>query len=41
MGKKELAAWVNHEINGYSDSVSLPDYRIVGTRILADLNNGI
>ncbi|HBN6529344.1 TPA: hypothetical protein LZR09_004817 [Escherichia coli] len=41
IGKKELAAWVNHEINGYPDSVSLPDYRIVGTRILADLNNGV
>ncbi|EFP5476355.1 hypothetical protein IAQ02_004569, partial [Salmonella enterica subsp. enterica serovar Derby] len=41
IGKKELAAWVNHEINGYPDSVSLPNYRIVGTRILADLNNGV
>jgi len=40
IGKKELAAWVNYEINGYPDSVSLPDYRVVGTRILADLNNG-
>jgi hypothetical protein len=40
IGKKELAAWVNYEINGYPESVNLPDYRIVGTRILADLNNG-
>ncbi|HGH3374928.1 TPA: hypothetical protein ACJIK4_004501 [Kluyvera cryocrescens] len=41
IGKKELSAWVNHEINGYPDSVQLPDYRVVGTRILADLNNGV
>lgn len=41
IGKKELAAWVNHEINGYPDSVPLPDYRVVETRILADLNNGV
>ena len=41
IGKKELAAWVNHEIDGYPDSVPLPDYRFVGTRILADLNNSV
>ncbi|MBA8329551.1 hypothetical protein HVX13_06005 [Citrobacter freundii] len=41
IGKKELAAWVNYEINGYPDNAQLPDYRIVSTRILADLNNGV
>lgn len=40
IGKKELATWVNHELNGYPDDSLLPDYRVVTTRILADLNNG-
>lgn len=41
IGKKELASWVNHEINGYPETVPLPEYRVVGTRILADLNNSV
>ncbi|MGG8043798.1 hypothetical protein PGO05_10440 [Klebsiella aerogenes] len=41
IGRKELATWVNHELNGYPDDAILPEYRIVTTRILADLNNGV
>ena len=41
IGKKELAAWVNHELNGYPDNMPLPDYRTVPARILADANNGV
>lgn len=41
IGKKELAEWVNHELNGYPDDVPLPEYRILTARILADANNGV
>ncbi len=41
IGKKELATWVNHEINGYSNDAHLPDFRVVPTRILANVNNGV
>lgn len=40
IGKKELAAWVNHELAGYPNDVPLPDYRTLTARILADANNG-
>ncbi|MCS3602965.1 hypothetical protein M2371_002188 [Buttiauxella sp. BIGb0471] len=41
IGKKELAAWVNHELTGYPDDVPLPDYRTLAARILANINNGM
>lgn len=41
IGKKELAGWVNHELNGYPNDVPLPDYRILTARVLADANNGV
>lgn len=41
IGKKELATWVNHELNGYSDKSTLPDYRIVPARILVNADNGM
>ncbi len=40
IGKKDLAAWVDHEINGYSDDLDLPDYRIVKGTIFANITNG-
>lgn len=40
IGKKELASWVNFELNGYPDDEIPPEYRVVTTRILADINNG-
>lgn len=39
-GNKDLVEWVNNEINGYSDKNSVPEYRIVPSRILVDVNNG-
>ncbi|WP_312774210.1 AbiTii domain-containing protein [Atlantibacter hermannii] len=41
IGKKDLATWVNYEINGYPDDHVTPDYRIVSARVLADVNNGV
>jgi hypothetical protein len=41
IGKKELAEWINHELNGYPDAISLPSYRVIEARIMGDLlNNG-
>lgn len=40
MGKKDLASWVNHELNGYPDGVELPSYRTVPARLLVNANNG-
>jgi hypothetical protein len=40
IGKKDLASWVDHEIDGYSDDLELPDYRIVKATIFANITNG-
>ena len=40
IGKKELSSWIDHEINGYPSEKDVPEYRIVNTRIMGDLNNG-
>jgi AbiTii len=37
IGKKELAEWVNHELNGYPDGTELPSYRILESRVMGDL----
>jgi hypothetical protein len=34
IGKKELAEWVNHELNGYPDGTELPFYRILQSRVM-------
>ncbi|MGK8282853.1 hypothetical protein ACRS2A_21470 [Enterobacter hormaechei] len=41
IGKKELAAWVNHELHGYPPEVDLPSYRTVPARLLVNANNGV
>ncbi|EMF0746268.1 hypothetical protein V2E82_003658 [Klebsiella aerogenes] len=41
IGKKELASWVNHELNGYPSEVELPSYRTVPARLLVNANNGV
>lgn len=41
IGKKELASWVNYELNGYPNDSELPEYRIVSARVLANINNGV
>lgn len=33
IGKKELAEWVNHELNGYPETAALPEYRILGAQV--------
>jgi hypothetical protein len=37
IGKKELAEWVNNELNGYPDDADLPSYRILDSVVLANL----
>ncbi|KVX08482.1 hypothetical protein WL01_26695 [Burkholderia ubonensis] len=37
IGHKELADWVNDELNGYGDDKAVPAYRIVGTRLLGNV----
>jgi hypothetical protein len=38
IGKKDLAAWVTHELKGYPDS-KVPDYRIVHAEVHAQLTS--
>lgn len=39
IGHKQLADWVNDELNGYGDDKPLPAYRVVGTRLLGNVQN--
>lgn len=41
IGKKELAEWVNHEINGYPDGVAVPDYRVIPAAVRGNTMNGV
>lgn len=38
LGQDELNAWVNNELNGYSEDQELPSYRIVPAQVLANLS---
>lgn len=40
IGKKELAGWVNFELNGYPESVELPAYRVLQSGLLGNASNG-
>jgi hypothetical protein len=40
IGKKELSEWVNHELNGYPDDVEIPEYRVLQSKVLANISNG-
>ncbi|BBB26322.1 AbiTii domain-containing protein [Amphritea japonica] len=40
IGHKELVAWVNKELNGYSEGDELPDYRIIPAQVLVSATNG-
>lgn len=40
LGRKDLAEWVNNEINGYPDDAFLPDYRIVPAQVKGNITNG-
>lgn len=37
IGKKDLAGWANHELNGYPDDASLPDYRRLPSHVKANV----
>ncbi len=39
IGRQELVEWVNHELNGYPDDVSLPAYRILSAQVLVNASN--
>lgn len=39
IGKKELADWVNHELDGYPNDAPLPSYRVLYTQVLANMSN--
>lgn len=37
IGKMELAEWINHELNGYPDSAVVPQYRVLQSKVLANV----
>lgn len=39
IGKKELAGWVNNELNGYPEAADVPSYRILPSQVLANVSN--
>ncbi|GMQ52523.1 hypothetical protein [Halopseudomonas aestusnigri] len=39
LGEKHLIEWVNHELDGYGGVKDLPDYRVVGSRVKANIMN--
>jgi hypothetical protein len=40
LGRKDLAEWVNLELNGYPDNSQVPSYRIVHAQIMGAVSNG-
>jgi hypothetical protein len=39
IGHKELAGWMNDELNGYTPDRPVPDYRIIPIRLHGDISN--
>ncbi|PLX61566.1 hypothetical protein [Sedimenticola selenatireducens] len=39
LGEKQLIEWVNHELDGYGGVKDLPDYRVVGSIVKANIMN--
>ena len=39
LGHKELAEWVNDELNGYAEKKDVPAYRVLPARLMANLAN--
>ena len=39
IGKKDLAEWVNNELNGYPDKADVPEYRILSSEVRANAAN--
>lgn len=41
IGHAELSEWVNDELSGYSKEKPVPDYRIVGGRVVGNIQNSL
>lgn len=39
IGHKDIDGWLNSELNGYSRNGEVPDYRIVGARLIGSVEN--
>jgi hypothetical protein len=39
LGRKDLAEWVNNEINGYPDDSPLPPYRVIPAQVKGNVTN--
>ena len=39
IGQKDLAGWVNNELNGYPNDAALPEYRVLPSHVLANFEN--
>lgn len=39
IGHKELAEWVNDELNGYPEDKPVPPYRVINSRLVGNLQN--
>ncbi|KVR44341.1 hypothetical protein WK16_01035 [Burkholderia ubonensis] len=39
IGHKELAGWVNDELNGYADGAPVPAYRVIPVRLAGNVSN--
>jgi AbiTii len=40
LGRKDLVAWVNLELDGYSNDVQVPEYRVVNAQVRASISDG-
>lgn len=41
LGRKDLAEWVNHELNGYADGTPVPEYRVIHAMLKGVITNGV
>jgi hypothetical protein len=41
LGRRELADWVNSELNGYRQEASVPPYRVLNGELMAIVSNGV
>lgn len=41
IGHAELAEWVNDELNGYAKDKPVPEYRVVGGRVIGNIENAL
>jgi len=41
LGRKELVEWVNLELNGYPEGVSVPEYRVINAEVMGNVSNGV